>query len=395
MGLAGPRTRRKLQHDPNNTKWSRDETTFGQKILRAQGWEPGKFLGAQNASHSHLHTAASAAPINVLLKDDTLGLGAKPRHKQNTECTGLDVFKDLLGRLNGKSEETIEKERKVKSEIKTCLYVERKYGPMRFVSGGLLVGDQMEGLTTKAETPEERIKEEDIKEEDIKEESVTSSDGISDRPAKKQKKEKKSKKRKAGDTDPADESDAIPEKKRKKRSKNEASRDDSADSVETEDAGKKKKSKKSKRKDTEESDSLESEKKKKKKSKKDAQREVEDEDISMLSEEPRVEKSKSKKDKKEKKEKHKKDKKDKKDKKQKQSDTSNSSTDASVSTSASTPALGTTPQESGASTPSGTGASTPQPFSIRNYSRSRHIASKRMAIADMQAMNQIFMVKPV
>ncbi|KAI0852612.1 hypothetical protein F5Y00DRAFT_258461 [Daldinia vernicosa] len=393
MGLAGPRIRRKLQHDPNNTKWSRDETTFGQKILRAQGWEPGKFLGAQNASHSHLHTAASAAPINVLLKDDTMGLGAKPRHKQNTECTGLDVFKDLLGRLNGKSEEVIEKERKVKSEVKTCLYVERKYGTMRFVSGGLLVGDQMAGLTsttTKTETPAEDIKEEGIKEEDIKEESVTSLEDVPDRPVKKQKKEKKSKKRKAEDVDSADEPDATTEKKRKKRSKDNTSQDDSASTVEAEGSSKKKKSKKSKQKDTEGSEPHESEKKKSKKSKQDAEREVESDDTPILSEETRVEKSKSKKDKKDKKERHRK-----KDKKQKQSNTSNSLTDASISADTSTPASGTTPQESGASTPIGTGTSTPQPFSARHLARSRHIASKRMAIADLQAMNQIFMVKPV
>ncbi|KAI1648067.1 uncharacterized protein F4817DRAFT_335763 [Daldinia loculata] len=382
MGLAGPRNRRKLQHDPNNTKWSRDETTFGQKILRAHGWEPGKFLGAQNASHSHLHTAASAAPINVLLKDDTMGLGAKPRHKQNTECTGLDVFKDLLGRLNGKSEEVIEKERKVKSEVKTCLYVERKYGSMRFVSGGLLVGDQMERLTsttTKAETPTE-----DVKEEHIKEESVTSLEDVPDRPVKKQK-EKKSKKRKAGDVDSTDEPDAIPEKKRKKQPKDDAPQDDSANNVGDEDSSKKKKSKKSKRKNTEGSEPLESEKKKKsKKSKKDAERETENDGTPIPSEETRVEKSKSKK---EKKEKH-----SKKDKKQKQS---NSSTDASVLADTSTPTSDATPQESGASTPIGTGTSTPRPFSARHLARSRHIASKRMAIADLQAMNQIFMVKPV
>ncbi|KAI0117111.1 hypothetical protein F4814DRAFT_415275 [Daldinia grandis] len=379
MGLAGPRNRRKLQHDPNNTKWSRDETTFGQKILRAHGWEPGKFLGAQNASHSHLHTAASAAPINVLLKDDTMGLGAKPRHKQNTECTGLDVFKDLLGRLNGKSEEVIEKERKVKSEVKTCLYVERKYGTMRFVSGGLLVGDQMgelTGTTTKAETPTE-----DVKQEDIKEESVTLLEGVPDRPVKKQKKEKKSKKRKAGDADSTDEPDAIPEKKRKKQSKDDAPQDDSADNEGVEDSSEKKKSKKSKRKDTEGSEPLESEKKKKsKKSRKDAERETEDDGTPILSDETRVEKSKSKK----KKEKH--EKKDKKDKKRKES---NSSTDTS------TPTPGTTTQESGASTPIGPGTSTPRPLSARHLARSRHIASKRMAIADLQAMNQIFMVKPV
>ncbi|KAI0843059.1 hypothetical protein F5Y06DRAFT_256817 [Hypoxylon sp. FL0890] len=382
MGLAGPRNRRKIQHDPNNTKWSRDETTFGQKILRAQGWEPGKFLGAQNAPHSHLHSAASAAPINVLMKDDTLGLGAKPKHKQNTECTGLDVFKDLLGRLNGKSEETIEKERQVRSGIKTNLYVERRYGRMNFVSGGLLVGDQMKELiSTKVETLAS------VKEEDEKK-PLTALEDATTRPAKKQKKDKKSKKRKAEESDSTDSPDAIPEKKRKKRSKDEGSQEDSTGSIAAEEPSKKK-SKKSKRKDEEVVEPIELEKRKKsKKAKKDSECEAEKDGALAVSEDAQVERSKSKKEKKDKK-------KEKKSKKQKQSDPSESSTEAAVSTSTSTPALAATPQDSGVSTPTGTGTSTPQALSGRHYARSRHIASKRMAMANMAALNQIFMVKPV
>ncbi|KAI0136141.1 hypothetical protein F4776DRAFT_624618 [Hypoxylon sp. NC0597] len=377
MGLAGPRNRRKIQFDPNNTKWSRDETTFGQKILRAQGWEPGKFLGAQDAPHSHLHSAASAAPINVLMKDDTLGLGAKPKHKQNTECTGLDVFKDLLGRLNGKSEETIEKERQVRSGIKTNLYVERKYGLMNFVSGGLLVGDQMKDLiSTKLETLVS------VKEEE--KESLATLEDAAALPTRKQKKEKKSKKRKAEDPDSTDSPEPVPDKKRKKRSKDESSREDSAGSVEAEEPSKKK-SKKSKRKERDAIEPAEPEKKKSKKSKKDSELKVENDGTPAGSEDAQVDRSKSKKEKK----------REKKSKKQKQPDASESSTEATLSTSASTPALVATPRDSGVSTPTGTGTSTPQGLSARHYARSRHIASKRMAMADMAALNQIFMVKPV
>ncbi|KAI1213768.1 uncharacterized protein F4807DRAFT_408979 [Annulohypoxylon truncatum] len=382
MGLAGPRNRRKIQNDPNNTKWSRDETTFGQKILRAQGWEPGKFLGAQNSSHSHLHSAASAAPINVFLKDDTLGLGAKPKHKQNAECTGLDVFKDLLGRLNGKSEEVIEKEREVRSGIKTNLYVERKYGLMRFVSGGLLVGDQMNELTnTTTKTP-------NLKEED-EEKPVLKSEDATILPTKKQKKEKSSKKRKAEDTDSIDSSDAIPEKKRKKRSKTEDSVDDPTDTREVEKSSKKK-HKKSKRKENEKTESAgpEKDKKKSKKSKKGSRDEAGEIGTSTLSEDALLEKPLSKEERRARK-------KEKKAKKQKQLETPDSSTEAAGSTDTSTPVSLITPQESGASTPIGTGASTSQGLSARHYARSRHIASKRMAMADMAALNQIFMVKPV
>ncbi|OTB02346.1 hypothetical protein M426DRAFT_322773 [Hypoxylon sp. CI-4A] len=385
MGLAGPRVRRKIQHDPNNTKWSRDETTFGQRILRAQGWEPGKFLGVQDAAHSNLHSAASAAPINVIIKDDTMGLGAKPKHKQNTECTGLDGFKDLLGRLNGKSEEVIEKEREVRSGIKTNLYVERKYGLMRFVSGGLLVGDQMKELvstTTAASVPTDASDEK----------STSISDDATTRPAKKQKKDKKSKKRKVEDTDSTEVPEPEPEKKRKKRSKDEISQDDSIEEPRVKES-EKKKSKKSKRANDE--DTEPEKKKKSKKSKKDPKSEVKDDSSTILPEETHVEKSKSKKEKKEKKEKSKKDKKDRKERKQKDSESPASSTETPTSTDTPVPISALTPQESGTSTPTGTGTSTPQAVSARHLARSRHIASKRLAMADMAALNQIFMVKPV
>ncbi|KAI1100494.1 hypothetical protein F4804DRAFT_45049 [Jackrogersella minutella] len=383
MGLAGPRNRRKIQHDPNNTKWSRDETTFGQRILRAQGWEPGKFLGAQNAAHSHLHSAASAAPINVVMKDDTMGLGAKIKHKQNAECTGLDGFKDLLGRLNGKSEATIKKERDVRTGIKTNLYVERKYGLMRFVSGGLLVGDQMKESSNKTAETLNPVKKED-------DESTTVHEDIAILPLKKQKKEKKSKKRKAEESDSVDGHNAIPEKKRKKRSKDEGSQDDSTSSREAEESTKKSKKSKSKDHDNTESAGLEKKKKKKKskKSKRDPEREMENDDTPVVSEDTRIGKSMSKGEKKEKK-------REKKAKRQKQLDTPDSSTEAAASTDTSTPAPLITPQGSGVPTPAGTGTSTPQGLSGRHYARSRNIASKRMAMTDLAALNQIFMIKPV
>ncbi|KAI1082950.1 hypothetical protein F5B20DRAFT_530939 [Whalleya microplaca] len=378
MGLAGTRNRRKLDYDPNNTRWTRDETTFGQKILRAHGWEPGKFLGAQNSAHSDLHTAASSAPIKVTLKDDTLGLGAKPRQKQNAECTGLDGFKDLLGRLNGKSEEAIEKERKVRLEVKTSLYVERRFGPMRFVSGGLLVGDQMqEPNSENTATSTAAVKEE---------ESESKSEDVDHIPAKRQKKEKKSKKRNAEDTPTTDGSDIVPETKRKKRSKDDSKDDSTVDLEAKESSKKKKKSKKSKREDAEEGEPTETKKKSKKskdKSKKDVEFTANSDKTPVSLEDTKSEKSKRKREKKEKKE-----------KKRKQWDASELPAEKIIPIATSIPALDATPQESGSSTPVGTGTSTPQALT-RHYVRSRNIASKRMAMADIQALNQIFMVKPV
>ncbi|CAJ2500970.1 Uu.00g038230.m01.CDS01 [Anthostomella pinea] len=366
MGLAGTKVRRKLEFDPNNTKWSRDETTFGQKILRAQGWEPGKFLGAQDSSHSHLHSAASSAPIKINLKDDNLGLGAKPRQKQSDECTGLNGFADLLGRLNGKSDAVIQKEQQVRSEIKTSLFVERRYGAMRFVSGGLLVGDQMKPKETASKSADSKSLEKAIKEE-------SSSADVGAEPAKKQKKEKKSKKRKAEEAGDAGVSDVSVEKKRQKRSRDEDS--PNADSG----AESPKKKKRSKDLKAVEDETEPSKPKKKSKKSKDVAAQVAQSNIPN-EDDAKAEKSRRKKERREKKE-----------KKRQQAAASDSSTEATTSTHTIATAL----EESGSSTPVAIGTSTPQPLSNRHFARSRNIASKRMAYTDLAALNQIFMVKPV
>ncbi|KAI0486335.1 hypothetical protein F4859DRAFT_365417 [Xylaria cf. heliscus] len=376
MGLAGPRNRRKLDYDPNNTRWTRDETTFGQKILRAQGWQPGKFLGAQDTTHAQLHSAASLAPIKINLKDDTLGLGAKIRQKQSDECTGLDVFKDLLGRLNGKSEETLEKERQIRSVIKTNLVVERKYGPMRFVSGGLLVGDHMMAeLVDKkpASTP-------------IEDESASEASENKSVKKEKERKDKKSKKRKASESEETDTSDSKREKKRKKRSKVDEGSKNDATGIEK--SAKKKKDKEKKRSkrsglepEEENAGPIGSEVKRKKSKKSRSNPQDSLPGPSAESSEDAVSEKARRKEKK-------------KEKKRKQAD----STEASVATatiSSSTTTLTTTPQDSGSSTPTNTGALAPHALSARHRARSRNIASKKMAFGDMQALNQIFMIKPV
>jgi Pin2-interacting protein X1 len=357
-----------LDYDPNNTRWTRDETTFGQKILRAQGWEPGKYLGAQESSHARLHSVASLAPIKINLKDDTLGLGAKIRQKQSDECTGLDVFKDLLGRLNGKSEDVIAKERQVRSDIKTNLVVERKYGPMRFVSGGLLVGDHMkmaELVDNNKSTPTA------IRDEPTSEVSEIESW----KKEKKDKREKESRKRKVRESQEADASDNTREKKRKKRSKD---RNPDADDTEVEKSPKKKakKGKKSKRSE-EDAEQVKSEvkRKKSKKSKDAPQQEHLLDDSTQGPEDISSEKARKEK---------------KKDKKRKQTDSKELSAVTTTTILSSTTTLASTSQDSGSSTPLSTGASTPQVLSARHRARSRNIASKKLAYGNMQAMNQVY-----
>src|SRR5215469_12224336 len=136
-------SRRKLIHDPNNTAWSRSTDRFGHKILTGLGWQPGTTLGAKDAGHSKHYTSASTSHVRLLLKDDNLGLGAK-RGNAEGETFGLDELQTLLGRLNGKSEEVLQKEEEARRDVKLAMYQERRFGTLRFISGGFLEGDNIE-----------------------------------------------------------------------------------------------------------------------------------------------------------------------------------------------------------------------------------------------------------
>ncbi|KAK4500077.1 hypothetical protein PRZ48_008263 [Zasmidium cellare] len=143
MGLSGNKKRSKLSEDPNNTAWSKNTTNFGHKILSKQGWKQGDYLGAENANHSAHFTAANASHIRVMLREDNLGLGAQVG-KGNAETFGLSMFSGLLGRLNGKSDEEVQKKQDTLRDAELRTYQANKYGFMNFVRGGLLVGDKME-----------------------------------------------------------------------------------------------------------------------------------------------------------------------------------------------------------------------------------------------------------
>ncbi|EWG37726.1 Pin2-interacting protein X1 [Fusarium verticillioides 7600] len=351
MGLlAENKTRRKINKDPNNTKWTKDTNTFGQKILRAQGWQPGQFLGAQDAPHSELHTAANASYIRVVLKDDMKGLGFSK--SKEDEVTGLDVFQDLLSRLNGKTDDAIEEDQQARLAVKTHHFVEQRYGAMKFVYGGLLVGDEMKEVEEKkADQQAESNSDEDVVMEPA--------------PAlKESKKEKKSKKRKA-----TDDNDAGETSSRETDSKSKKRRKEEQKGMETD------------------SDDARAKKKKEKKYKKEKSRKKPAEDISddeNVEERSKKRKSKSKdKSSDEEKVKEKKSKKDKKDKKmRKKEEQASESTSTSV-TQNSTPTASV--PGTGATTPSGT--STPR--GSRNFVRSRFIAQKRQAVLDTKALNQV------
>lgn len=353
MGLlAEGKSRSRINKDPNNTKWTRDTNSFGQKILRSQGWSPGQFLGVTNAPHSELHTAANASYIRVALKDDMKGLGFS-RSKED-EVTGLDVFQDLLSRLNGKTEVAVEEDRQVRLAVKANYYVEQRWGPMRFVRGGLLVGDELREAPKEEEESEASSSEPEAKKE-IEDVEM----GLDPAP-KESKKEKKSKKRKASDDGDVDTSGRESESKNKKRRKEERKFREANDNSDDVKAKKKEK------------------KKDKSRSKKDSEKasNEESEDGDDVSDE-RSKKRKAKKEKKEKK------------RRRKEEATTSDST-SPATTQESTPTAGSEPG-TGTTTPSGTGTSTPR--GSRNFVRSRFIAQKRQAMMDTTALNQIFMVK--
>ncbi|KAF6841461.1 Protein PXR1 [Colletotrichum plurivorum] len=347
MGLAQAKTRRKISKDPNNTKWSKDTDSFGQKILRSQGWEPGQYLGAKDAAHAVHHTAANASFIRVALKDDMLGLGFK--QARDDRVTGMDAFSDLLGRLNGKSTESIDKDRQARAQLKSTLYCDTKFGPMRFVRGGWLVGDQVR------EEPDAEPKDED--EEDVKMEDIPS---VAD---------KKSKKRKVEESSDEDSSSSEDEKARKKRRKQEkkAAKKDKKD--------KKRKSKKEDvSEDTQDDSEKKSKKDKKEKKKADKESSAEDSDDKSSKKkrkekETDAEKAARKAEKRQRKE----EKRAKKEEKRAKKEASRESS--------STPATGT-------STPAASGTSTPV---LRGHHavRSRWIAQKKLATMDDKALNQV------
>ena len=82
----------------------------------------------------------------MLLREENLGLGAQVR-KSNAETFGLSLFSGVLGRLNGQSDEEVQKQQGALRDAELRTYQAQKYGFMNFVSGGLLVGDSIEPVT--------------------------------------------------------------------------------------------------------------------------------------------------------------------------------------------------------------------------------------------------------
>jgi Pin2-interacting protein X1 len=386
----------KLSHDPNNTKWTSDTASFGHKIMKSQGWEPGQYLGAKDASQAEHYTAANASHIRVAIKDDNLGIGAKiGSGVGHGECTGLDAFKNLLGRLNGKDEDELEKEQKSREDLRRAIYTEKRWGSVRFVPGGFLIGDKIQHLI---DSEAERIRKLALGASD---DSSDSSDSSSSSSESEEEPEpvKVSKKRKIEIMEEHESDAAIPVKVSKKKRKAEIKKAEPevvAIKVKT---SKKKRKSDAKSEDAEEVAAAMEDTKMLKKSKKErkALAEAEAEDTQDDAEiKKRKKEKKDKKDRQERKEKAKSDdedpakeskkKKSKRDKhKIKEEDGSTKS--SRVATKESTPSMTPLTIDSGRSTPMMQG---------RHAVRSRNIAQKRLASMDVASLNQVshFILNP-
>jgi Pin2-interacting protein X1 len=140
--------------------------------MTSQGWTPGSFLGARNASHADTFTNASASHIRVTMKDDTLGLGARAPKMGNENVAALDAFQGLLGRLNGKSDTQLEEEQRKRDDTRLALYARSKWQTVTFVSGGYLVQEKPDAAKDKAKKNTSEMSDDTTAED----ESVKSSD---------------------------------------------------------------------------------------------------------------------------------------------------------------------------------------------------------------------------
>ena len=101
-------------------------------------------MGVKDARHASHYTKASSSHIRMVLREEGLALGAK----DGIENFGLDAFQGLLGRLNGKSEETLRKEENVRREVQMMMRRERRVGSILFISGGYLRMDEEKAKNT-------------------------------------------------------------------------------------------------------------------------------------------------------------------------------------------------------------------------------------------------------
>ena len=85
-------SRRRYHGDPNNQAWTKDESTYGKRLMKSMGWEAGTGLGRTgNGRTSH---------IAVTKKGDKKGIGASLASEN--WLANADAFSSILAKLNAK-----------------------------------------------------------------------------------------------------------------------------------------------------------------------------------------------------------------------------------------------------------------------------------------------------
>jgi hypothetical protein len=153
------------------------------------------------------------------MKDDTLGLGARSKRDALDEPTGLDAFKGLLGRLNGKSDAELQADQRKRDDVKLARYAANKWQTVRFVSAGLLTQEKDEESQTPPADTEgsspRTLKENEDRKQSANEETGTSTETEGSKSRKRGDKKTKKEKKDKGEKKDKKEKKEKRDKKRK------------------------------------------------------------------------------------------------------------------------------------------------------------------------------------
>ncbi|KAI8801893.1 hypothetical protein BJ742DRAFT_835322 [Cladochytrium replicatum] len=96
MGLAAPKTKQRIQVDPQNKTWSTDKNKFGFRMLQKMGWKEGNGLGVnQQGITEH---------VKVKFKEDKIGVGAD-RNNSDNWLENATAYTALLESLHERTKE--------------------------------------------------------------------------------------------------------------------------------------------------------------------------------------------------------------------------------------------------------------------------------------------------
>ena len=109
--------------------------------MESQGWIPGSGLGARKASFLKQNPGSIESSVGITLKDDKHGLGVVS-NRGDGQPTGLSVFNQILGRLNGNTNVDLDHGKNQYENFPKSNSLEERLHSPRFISGGFLTHDK-------------------------------------------------------------------------------------------------------------------------------------------------------------------------------------------------------------------------------------------------------------